>query len=141
LTLLPSIITSGAALIAATFSLAVALATLRRNRRENEIGRLQQIALAVMPRRLDALEKIWRDLFELQSGKSKDQESLARLVSASMWAPPQLREALLALAADGKQSDQSFAGVRRLLLQAAGVEEIDSALEKLPPRMNRPRDK
>ncbi|MFC7246968.1 hypothetical protein ACFQO7_31205 [Catellatospora aurea] len=112
----------------------LATMTMRRAQSENIAARSQQMALTLIPRRLDAFEVMWRELFAVQSGQLLTDERLDRLISASLWMPPHLRESLLQAVTAKDPPVEQFRSLREQLLEAAGTDEIDVAMKRLRER-------
>lgn len=85
-----------------------------------------EMALAILPRRLDAVEGVWMSLFEKEAGGTLRQERIDGLIRSSVWFPSGLRERVLALlASPGLPDAQEFAAVRLAMMDIAGVSMMD----------------
>jgi hypothetical protein len=104
---------------------------MQRAEREHRESYSRQIALALIPRRLDALETAWRVLFHLQAAESLTSDDINSLVGASMWMPDTTRESVLELLSNNDSPKEHLAHLRRQLVDATGVAEIDNALNRL----------
>lgn len=94
-------------------------------------SRSQQVALALLPRRLDALERIWREVFELERAGIVSPGKLDELISATLWVSEDLRESFLSVLLSDELDVSALRKLRTQLVQASAVTEIDAALRRL----------
>lgn len=87
-------------LVSVIVSGAIALFTIRHAAAESRLRRVQEFALAVLPRRLDAIQTSWALLFDLESGKAIDPARANSFVEASVWLPEKIRSGLTELLAN-----------------------------------------
>ena len=105
----------------------IAVFTLQRSHKEANSQRRQQYLLAILPRRLDALENTWRMTYELESGMQLTQERSSQLVDASIWLPRDLKDELITVIAHpDKLATQRLSSIRRQLEDASGAPHIDA---------------
>lgn len=105
----------------------IAVLTLRQAHSESRNQRSQQYLLAILPRRLDALESTWRMVFDLEVGESLSQARIGELVKHSVWLPDLIRDELIGLFAHPDQiTSQGVSQMRRKLLEASGTHQIDA---------------
>ena len=129
--LAPSIIAGSVAMASTVLSFVIAITTMRRSHVDSMESRSQQIALSLMSRRLDAIELSWQYLFKLQSGKALSDREVDQLVGSTMWLPASLRDSLLQMITGKSDTPQAFASLRKELLNASGMSEIDMTLKRL----------
>jgi len=132
--LLPALIGGGVALVSATLSFVIAVITIRRAANERREARSQEVAVKLLPRRLDAYEKVWKTLLRMDERQPLPQSTLDDLVSASLWLPDSLRSALLRLLLADNPNSMAIREVRSLLLADSAVVNIDHALGRLSKR-------
>jgi hypothetical protein len=110
----------------------IAVLTLRRTYKESVNQRSHQFLLAVLPRRLDALENTWRMIFELESGTPLTPEGTNQLVAASIWLPKSVKEEVIkAVTHPSKMTAQQVSDIRNKLEYLSGVPQIDALQESL----------
>jgi hypothetical protein len=91
--------------------------------------------MLLVPRRLQAIETLWLQLYEIERGVPLEDARLAQIISAAMWMPPSLRDKFIDLivASIHDHSNwvvrgEDFLALREGLLSAAHVSDIDDAL-------------
>jgi hypothetical protein len=114
----------------------IAFVTLRRSSSAADRQHSQEFLLAVLPRRLDAIESIWRTLFQLESGAELTQELTDQVVRASIWLPGDLRRELIGLMVRPDAiTSAEISSLRKQLEMSSGATQIDAlqlALIKSP---------
>jgi hypothetical protein len=128
--LLPALAAGVAGILAALISAAVALASYRRTFKQSREAQSNQLAISLLPRRLDAFEKIWIAIYRLQRGEQLSEPEADGVVGATVWVPPDIRDSTARLL--GAPDDEALiAELRQKLLQASGADEIDVAIARL----------
>jgi hypothetical protein len=111
---------------------AIAVLTLYQAHSESKSQRSQQYLLTILPRRLDALESIWRMVYELEAGESPSQMTISQLIEHSIWLPDVMRDEVIGLFVHPEEiTKQDISGIRRKLLEASGSNQIDSLRSSL----------
>ena len=128
----PAIVAGSVGLIAALLSFAIAVLSLRQVRQDSRETRAQTESLALIPRRLTAIETLWLELYEIERGQTVDESVIRRIIPAIMWLPPTIRDQFTKLLLDRLHHDnnfeinnQEFLILRQGLLDAAHVASID----------------
>ncbi|MFF1338115.1 hypothetical protein ACFVYT_09410 [Streptomyces sp. NPDC058290] len=135
MTLWPAIIAGTVGLVSATLSFALARISLNRSHEENREQRAHSEFLLLIVRRIDAIEKLWVELYEIEKGVELGDVRIKEIIAALMWLPAELRDKftkiLVVNLRKGSNFDISTSGfldLREGLLQAARVAEADKGL-------------
>jgi Zn-dependent protease with chaperone function len=131
--LLPAIAAGVAGILAALIGAGVALASHRRAFRQSRETQSSQLAVALLPRRLDAFEQLWIALYRIQRGNGLSESEADAVVGATVWVPADIRDNMARLLGS-PDSEALIAEVRRNLLKASGADEIDVAIARLRER-------
>jgi hypothetical protein len=126
-----ALVGAGVGLLSAILSFIVAVVTIRRASIERREARSQEVALKLLPRRLDAYEQVWQALLIMDDLKPLPEATLGDLLSASLWLPDSLRSALLRLILADAPDAMAVREVRALLLADTAVSNVDRVLERL----------
>ncbi|NUK57931.1 hypothetical protein [Streptomyces lunaelactis] len=131
----PAIVTGCVGLAAALLSFLIARLSLKSQQQQNRDMRAHEELMLLVPRRLQAIETLWLQLYEIERGVPLEDARLAQIISAAMWLPPPLRDQftnlLVAKVYDRPEAiveDEDFLTLREGLLAAAHVSQIDDAL-------------
>ena len=129
----PAIVTGAIGLVAAVLSSTVAIVTIRHSKSENVSARRGQLALALMPRRLDSLEIAWRTVFSIEAGEQLAEGDLNNALMSTLWMPDDLRTQFIRILSSPNEP-AAINSVRRALINASGGAEIDRAVSELRER-------
>lgn len=133
--LLPALAAGVAGILAAAISATVALLIYRRTFRQNRELQSNQLAISLLPRRLDAFETIWVALYRIQRGDELTQNEADTLVKATVWVPADIRDGTARLLSSKDEAESAaIAQLRQSLLTASGTDEIDVAIARLRER-------
>jgi hypothetical protein len=105
---------------------------LDRTRAEAQESREHQRLLLLIPKQIDAIETIWRQLFFVEQGKQPVELELDRFIRAVMWIPTGVRnEAVAVLRDSGKVNGAIPEGLRlritelrSALIETAGINDL-----------------
>lgn len=110
----------------------MAVLSLRQIRQDNREARAHAQGLALVPRRLNAIETLWLELYEIERGQALDEPRIRRILPAIMWLPPTLRDQFTQLLLDRLRNSNSFQisehdffVLRQGLLESAHISSID----------------
>lgn len=132
---LPAIIAAAAALVTAAVSSTIAIYALRQASRDRAEAQSQRIAEQLLPRRLDAYERMWSGLIKMQETGEIPPATADDLVAASIWLPDTTRRSLLLLLSSDESQPELMGQVRELLLSDAAVRNIDRSMDILAGTM------
>ncbi|GGR94126.1 hypothetical protein Snoj_55300 [Streptomyces nojiriensis] len=131
----PAIVTGCVGLAAALLSFLIARISLKSQLEQNRDIRSHEELMLLVPHRIQAIETLWLQLYEIERGVTLEDARLAQIISAAMWLPPLLRDQFIDLLVvkihDRPEiilQDEDFLALREGLLAAAHVSEIDDAL-------------
>lgn len=135
----PAIVTGCVGVISTILSFLVARLSLKASQEQSQNSRSHEELMLLVPRRIEAIETLWIELYEIERGAKWEDSRLARIISATMWLPPPLRdqftELLIDRIRDGQNSEKPhaiessiFLKLREGLLEAAQISKIDAAV-------------
>ncbi|WP_232666262.1 hypothetical protein [Pseudonocardia sp. TRM90224] len=130
----PSIVAGSVGLASAILATLVSVLTIRRANKQDHEARSQQIALALLPRRLDVLEKIWGELFEIEKNGTVPSSAIDNLIPFTIWLSQPLRDQLFALLLSDEVRTEAVQALRRELSSASATGAIDYSLSQLARR-------
>lgn len=120
----PALIAGFIGLASALLSFLSARRALDRTREESRDNRAHQRNLLVWGRRLDAIENVWQNMFEVERADTLTADSRVELVRAVVWLPDEIGRTVLALvlaydrAASAEAKSDALAGLREALLNS-----------------------
>src|SRR5262245_4901233 len=100
-----TVMTAAAGLASVLASGVIAVLSLRQSRHEHSTRLSHEFLLAALPRRLDAFEKTWRVLYDLESGQRLPPDRIAELVECSIWLPSDIVGSVIPLIAEPAEFD------------------------------------
>ncbi len=129
--MVPAIIAGSVGLASTILSTLIALYTINKTQLDRQQSRSQDIAIAILPRRLDALQQTWKHLYKFQITNIYSNDYADELIEAAMWLPSNLRQALLSALRSSFANPEQVKRVQSMIIDAAAVSEIDVALKRL----------
>jgi hypothetical protein len=114
------------ALVSVVLSATVSLFTIRMNREQAHQKGVAELAVGIMPRRLDALEAIWAGLFAIESAGRVENQELDKIIRSSIWLPPVTRELVLSPFID-PDGEHDIRAIRKVLHDESGTSLLDKA--------------
>ena len=120
------VLTSVTALVSVVLSATLAFVTTRTNIDLAKKKGISELALAILPRRLDALELTWSRLFDIESRGHISTSELDRVIQASIWLPEYVRDEVLAVFLT-TSSEVDIQRARSLVLEASGISYVEAA--------------
>ena len=120
------VLTSVTALVSVVLSATLAFVTTRTNIDLAKKKGISELALAILPRRLDALELTWSRLFDIESSGHISTSELDRVIQASIWLPEYVRDEVLAVFLT-TSSEVDIQRARSLVLEASGISYVEAA--------------
>lgn len=129
--LAPAVIAGVVALLSASLSAAVALYTIRRASVDRLDMRSQEFAMQLLPKRLDAYERLWGALIVIEQEGAVEPSIADDLVRSSIWLPQRLRNDLLSLLLSDTVDHEQVRNVRARLLSDAAIDRIEAATARL----------
>lgn len=120
------VLTSVTALVSVVLSATLAFVTTRTNIDLAKKKGISELALAILPRRLDALELTWSRLFDIESRGHISSSELDRVIQASIWLPEYVRDEVLAVFLT-TSSEVDIQRARSLVLEASGISYVEAA--------------
>ena len=116
-----------ASLVAVLVSGTVALVTLRSSQREAAATRSQEFLMALLPRRVEAFEEVWRALYLAEGGSPLSEQQRDRVVERSLWLPEKAgKQVLSLLAQEGLPDSDDTRRVRDALKESSGSTALES---------------
>lgn len=106
-------------LVSVLISGTVAILTVRHAASESKRRRVQEFALAVMPRRLESIQMAWLLLFELEASREVPRARADRFIESSIWLPRELRSRLIEVLTRPSILTDEVSGSLRAGLEAA----------------------
>lgn len=92
-------------LISVLMSGLLAWLTLRHSRKESDVRRSHELYLAFLPRRIDAFEKVWKILYDIEASGTLEPQQVDYVVESSLWLPPEVRSVVLQVVIDPQIAD------------------------------------
>jgi hypothetical protein len=112
-------------LLAVVSSGVVAIVTIRNQASTAAEERAQEFLLALLPRRVEAFERVWTALYTVESGGHLTDGQQETIVASSLWLPTDVRERTLAILADSAVvSHERAAEARRVLQARSGADSL-----------------